>query len=175
MRSNLTSVCITGLAWLDIVDNWTNQINLIIIGILECIAVGWLFDLHKVHNEVNRNTKKFKAPYWWLVGSIKIVSPLLLAGLFIWNMIDLFGNKGGSYGGYPIWAQICAGWIVSCLVFASGIIARIVINKKKEKGFEEDEIFWDAPAPESLGTTLKKEALKANQQNRSKKKSKKRR
>jgi len=172
---SLLFVSQAGLAWLDIVDNWTNQINLIIIGILECIAVGWLFDLHKVHNEVNRNTKKFKAPYWWLVGSIKIVSPLLLAGLFIWNMIDLFGNKGGSYGGYPIWAQICAGWIVSCLVFASGIIARIVINKKKEKGFEEDEIFWDAPAPESLGTTLKKEALKANQQNRSKKKSKKRR
>mgnify|MGYP000244214426 CR=1 FL=1 len=36
-----------GVAWLDIVDNWTNQINLIVIGILECIAVGWCFQIDK--------------------------------------------------------------------------------------------------------------------------------
>ncbi len=133
-----------GLAWLDIVDNWTNQINLIIIGILECIAIGWCFDLHKVHYEVNRNAKKFQAPYWWLSASIKVVSPLLLTALFIWNMVDLFGNKGGSYGGYPIWAQIIAGWCVSVLIFLSGFIAKAIINKKKKKdGFVEDEIDWE--------------------------------
>lgn len=134
-----------GLAWLDIVDNWTNQINLIIIGICECLAVGWAFDLHKVHHEINRNTGKFKAPYWWVASSIKVISPLLLAGLFIWNMIDLFGNKGGSYGGYPIWAQVFAGWIVSGLVFLSGFIARIFINYKKKhnKSYAEDEISWE--------------------------------
>ena len=27
---------------MDIVDNWTNQINLYVIGVLECITVGWL-------------------------------------------------------------------------------------------------------------------------------------
>lgn len=32
----------SGLAWLYIVDNWTNQINLYVIGALECITVGWL-------------------------------------------------------------------------------------------------------------------------------------
>lgn len=131
-----------GLAWLDIVDNWTNQINLILIGILECIAVGWTFSLKKVLAEVNRNTKKFKTPYWWFASSIKFVSPILLAGLFVWNMIDLFGAKGGIYGGYPIWAQVAAGWIVSALVFVSGFIARIIINEKKKKGFVEDEVVW---------------------------------
>ena len=29
-----------GMAWLDIVDNWTNQINMILIGILECVAIA---------------------------------------------------------------------------------------------------------------------------------------
>ena len=51
-----------GVAWLDIVDNWTNQINLIVIGILECIAVGWCFQIDKVWQQINRNTKKFKMP-----------------------------------------------------------------------------------------------------------------
>lgn len=129
-----------GLAWLDIVDNWTNQFNLILIGILECIAIGWCFNLRKVLNEVNRNTKKFRVPYWWFAASIKVISPLLLAGLFIWNIVTLFVLKDGSYGGYPIWAQVAAGWVVSALVFISGFVAKIVVNKMKKKGFVEDEV-----------------------------------
>ena len=57
-------------------------------------------------------------------------------------MIVLFGQNGGSYGGYPIWAQVAAGWIASALVFVSGFIARIIINKKKKDGFVEDEVVW---------------------------------
>ena len=145
-----------GLAWLDIVDNWTNQINLIIIGIFECLAVGWFFDLKKVHHEVNRNAKKFKAPYWWFATSIKVIAPVLLIALFVWNMIDLFGNKGGSYGDYPIWAQVTAGWVVSGLVFISGFIARLIINyKKKKEGFVEDDVEWDAPQVQTVPAAAK--------------------
>ncbi len=140
---SLLFVSQAGLAWLDIVDNWTNQINLILIGVLECVAIGWFFDLKKVHHEINRNAKKFKAPYWWFAASVKIISPLLLAGLFVWNMIVLFGQKGGSYGDYPIWAQVAAGWVVSALVFSSGFIARIFVAKKKKDGYIEDEVIWD--------------------------------
>ena len=60
-------------------------------------------------------------------------------------MIVLFGQKGGSYGDYPIWSQIAAGWVVSGLVFISGFIAKAVVNhKKKTEGFVEDEINWDS-------------------------------
>ena len=122
-------------------NNWTNQINLILIGILECIAIGWTFNLRKVLTEVNRNAKRFKMPFAWFAASIKFISPLLLAGLFVWNMITLFSTEGG-YGGYPIWAQIVAGWAVSVLVFISGFIAKGVIAKMKKKGYTEDEIVW---------------------------------
>ena len=132
-----------GLAWLDIVDNWTNQINLIVIGVLECIAIGWTFNLRKVLNEVNKNAKRYKAPYWWFAASIKFIAPVLLTGLFIWNMVVLFGQNGGSYGGYPIWAQVTAGWVVSALVFLSGFIAKIIVSKKKKKGYVEDEVVWE--------------------------------
>ena len=138
---SLVFITQAGLAWLDIVDNWTNQINLILIGILECIAIGWTFNLRKVLVEVNRNAKRFKMPFVWFAASIKFVSPLLLAGLFVWNMITLFSTEGG-YGGYPLWAQIVAGWAVSVLVFASGFIAKGVIAKMKKNGYTEDEIVW---------------------------------
>ena len=58
---------------MDIVDNWTNQINLYVIGVLECITVGWL---------------------------------------------------------------------VSVLVFLSGIFVRLIVNRKMKNGFVENEVVW---------------------------------
>ena len=53
-----------GLAWLDIVDHWCNNFNLIIVGILEPLAVGWCFKTAKVLDEINLNTRSFKMPGW---------------------------------------------------------------------------------------------------------------
>lgn len=139
---SLLFVTQAGLAWLDIVDNWVNSFNLIIIGVLECIAIGWTFNLRKVLKEVNKNTKRFHAPYWWFSLSIRVISPIMLAGLLIWNVSTLFTQNGGSYGDYPIWAQIAAGWAVTVLVFVSGFIAKLIVNKKKKNGFVEDEVVW---------------------------------
>lgn len=131
-----------GLAWLDIVDNWTNQINLIVIGILECIAVGWCFNVDKVWKQINRNTVKFKMPRMWFRLAVRFIAPISLAILFAWNLYDLFVKNGGVYGGYPLWATGIAGWLVSALVFASGFIIKLVIKKMKKKGFQEEEIIW---------------------------------
>lgn len=136
-----------GLAWLDIVDNWTNQINLILIGILECIAVGWCFSTDKVVQQINRNTTRFKMPRWWFHISVRYVAPAALIALFVWNLYNLFVNKGGHYG-YALWAECLAGWLVSALVFASGLIMRLVIRHKKKKGFVEAEIVWTEEDPE---------------------------
>ena len=132
-----------GLAWLDIVDNWTNQINLILIGVLECIVVGWVFDPDKVLKQINRNTKRFHMPRFWFRTSVKYLSPIFLMILFVWNMYNLFIEKGGHYG-YPLWAEILAGWCVSIAVFASGFIIRLIINRmKKKKHFVENEVVWE--------------------------------
>ncbi len=130
-----------GLAWLDIVDNWTNQVNLILIGVLECIAVGWCFSTDKVLEQINRNTNKFKMPRWWFRYAIRYVAPISLSILFIWNLYTLFVLKGGRYG-YAFWAEALAGWAVSALVFASGFIVRLVVKAREKKGFKENEIFW---------------------------------
>lgn len=138
-----------GLAWLDIVDNWTNQINLILIGVLECIAIGWCFNTNKVLKQVNRNTEKFKMPAAWFNFSVKFFSPIALAVLFVWNLYDIFARKGGHYNAdYAFWAEIAGGWVVSLLVFTSGIFIRLVINHKKKNGFVEEEIIWEENDPE---------------------------
>ncbi|MDO5518287.1 MAG: hypothetical protein Q4F66_12095, partial [Clostridium sp.] len=132
-------------AWLDILDNWTNQYNMIIIGALECIVVGWVFKPGKVLYEVNRNTGSYKIPSWWFVGSIKFIAPVALLGFCMWNLYTLFAG-GGVYGaesGYPLWANIAAGWAVTFLVFISGIVAKAIIKSRQEKGFIDEDSDWE--------------------------------
>lgn len=135
----------SGLAWLDIVDNWTNQYNMIIIGAMECIVVGWIFKPDRVVDEINRNTEGYKMPKWWFVTSIKFIAPIALIGFGLWNLCSLF-KGGGIYGaesGYPLWSNIVGGWAVTFIVFISGFIAKAIINSKKKKGFIDENNTWE--------------------------------
>lgn len=132
----------SGVAWLDIVDNWTNQYNMIIIGVLECVVVGWIFRPQRVLEEANKNAKKYKMPSWWFIASIKFIAPLALTSFCIWNLYTLFVG-GGIYGGYPLWANIVGGWAVTFLVFISGFIAKVIIRHKEKNGFVENDDKWD--------------------------------
>ncbi|MGN0771558.1 MAG: sodium-dependent transporter [Christensenellales bacterium] len=135
-----------GLEWLDIVDKWANSFSLILVGIIECIVVGWFFKTGKVRDELNRTATsiKIKSGYDWI---IKIVAPLLLGGLFIWNLIDTiksYTDGSGGYGGYPIWAQVIAGWLVFIAVFVVGIVMQEVTGRsKKFAALESDYKSWD--------------------------------
>jgi NSS family neurotransmitter:Na+ symporter len=131
----------SGLAWLDIVDNWTNQFNLLIVGIFECIAVGWLFKTSKVLDEVNKNTKGYQIPSFWFHAIIKVLAPLLLITLVVWNIATYITSDGG-YGGYPMWAQIIGGWSITILAFISGFIIKFIAKKKGKDG-DQDEKTWD--------------------------------
>ena len=137
-----------GLAWLDIVDNWCNAFSLILVGILEAITIGWLFDPRKVLKEVNRNTVGFKMPAWWFVISIKFLAPLTLTGFFIWNLVSLF-KSGGIYGaadGYSLASNIIGGWLVLILCIISGFIVKIIEKSLEKKGYKPDEDVWEDTA-----------------------------
>ena len=134
-----------GLAILDIVDYFINSYTLIITGILEMIAAGWFFKTTKILDELNRNTKVFKMPKWWFIPSIKVISPVVLIGLFAWNLYNLI-HGGGVYGakdGYSLKANIIFGWCVVGLILCSGLIVKLIVKIKSSKGFTEDDKSWD--------------------------------
>lgn len=134
----------SGLAWLDIVDNWTNQYNMIIIGVMECAVVGWVFSPKKVLQEINKNTHVYRMPVWWFEGSIKYIAPVILTLFCGWNLKKLM-DQGGIYGkkdGYPLWSNIAGGWAITFIVFTSGFIAWAVIKRKQKHGFVEDDHEW---------------------------------
>ncbi len=134
-----------GLAVLDIVDYFINSYTLILTGILEMIAAGWFFKTTKILDELNRNTGKFKMPKWWFLPSIKVISPVVLAGLFIWNLVNLI-KGGGIYGaadGYSLKANIIFGWVLVALILCSGLIIKLIVRIKSKDDFEVDERTWD--------------------------------
>ena len=134
-----------GVAVLDIADYFINSYTLLITGILEMVVAGWFFKTTNILDELNRNTKGFKMPSWWFIPSIKVISPVVLSGLFIWNLVNLI-RGGGIYGakdGYSLLSNIVFGWGLVLLILCSGLIIKLIVKAKSRKGFEEDDKGWD--------------------------------
>jgi len=93
-----------GLFILDVVDHFVTNINLIVIGILECIAVGWIFGAKKMRSYINK-VSDFKIGAWWDT-TIKYIIPISLAVILALQLKREFAE---NYGGYPDWA-ILIGW-----------------------------------------------------------------
>ncbi len=122
-----------GLNWLDIVDSWCNNFNLILVGILECVAVGWFFKTSNVREELNLSSTGIKIgkAYDWI---IKIVAPVVLSALFIWQFVTLMISyaTGKGYGGYPLYAQILGGWMVTALTFGGAFLMQYLSQHNKK-------------------------------------------
>lgn len=139
-RKTLTVVCIigflvgllfatkAGLYWLDIVDHWVNDFNLIAIGVLECIAVGWIYGSGKLRKYANENTS-FKLGKWWDV-LIRFVTPLVLLYISVHYIIT---NVGEAYGGYDQIHLIIGGWGMVALTVIAGIVLTLIKGKAPEE------------------------------------------
>ena len=136
-----------GVGYLDIVDNWTNQYTLIIIGILETLVAGWFFNTTRILTEINKNTNKFKMPKWWFNTSIKFIAPAALAFLFVWQFVALIQNGFRYNKDYNLAAEIIAGWLVTILVFVSGFIVNLIMKRTKRgimiQDIEATELTWN--------------------------------
>jgi NSS family neurotransmitter:Na+ symporter len=95
-----------GLYFLDIVDHFITNFGLVIVGIFECIAVGWIYGADKLRRYIN-SVSKHKVGKWWDY-FIKYVIPLALIALVVAQFAT---ELQGNYEGYPTWA-ISIGWAV---------------------------------------------------------------
>jgi NSS family neurotransmitter:Na+ symporter len=108
-----------GLLWLDIVDHFLTHYGLVVVGILECILVGWLFKLKVLRKHINK-ISSLKLGIWWET-LIKYFVPLML-GLILLG--DLYNELSKPYGGYSWTSLVLIGvdWVLLTLI-ASFVIA----------------------------------------------------
>ncbi len=110
-----------GLLWLDIVDHFLTHYGLIVVGIFECILVGWFFRIKVLRQHVNR-ISTIKLGFWWDI-LIKYFVPLVLGIILVG---DLYTELRKPYGGYTWGSLIMIGWdwILLTLIAAFVIASR---------------------------------------------------
>lgn len=112
-----------GLYFLDVVDHFVTTFGLVIVGIFECIAIGWVFGADRLRRFIN-GVSRSKVGIWWEY-SIKYVIPVILTILLL---VQFFKEVSANYEGYPDWA-IAIGWLVVIIPLSLGGILALRTNR----------------------------------------------
>lgn len=103
-----------GIYWLDIIDHFINTYGLIIVGILETVAIGWIYGADKIREWANAYSD-IRAGIWWDI-CIKMIIPAVL--LYIVYK-ETRSNLAAPYGGYdPAAIMVGAGIIVLGIIMS---------------------------------------------------------
>ena len=135
-----------GLYWLDIIDNYLTNYGLAIVGIIECIVVGYVLGARKIREHVNK-TSEIKLGVWWDI-CIKVITPVMLFWMIIMKLFNMSGiwslitgtGKGPiknlifnpPYENYPTWAQIAGGWGLLAALLIIGIILALIKDREEQ-------------------------------------------
>ena len=116
-----------GLYWVDIVDHFMNDFNLIMIGLIETFALGWIYGADKVLNIINENTD-FKYGKTW-VFCFKYLCPFVFATI---TLSYLYNNIKVPYGGYPLIGLLIVGWGFILVTFLFSIFMTFFKDRNVE-------------------------------------------
>lgn len=129
-----------GLTFLDIFSHWNFSYGLLMVGLIECILVGWVMGAHKVRELLNAHSRRRLGFGFDLL--IKYVIPVLLLFLIAWSVKGEFddGLYGSSFADNysPEYRFMRFAPSVSVLVWlvGSGIVALILTRKGSYDGSE---------------------------------------
>ncbi len=101
-----------GLTLLDLVDHWAFSYGLLIVGLVECLVIGWGIGSHRIRGFVNENSK-FHLGSWFDV-LIKFVIPGLLVVILSMNIFQEEMGKG-LYGSAYVGSYVPSGGILGNL------------------------------------------------------------
>ncbi len=118
-----------GMYWLDIIDHFVNEFNLLLMGIFETIAVAWIFGIEKLRGFINETTN-IKIGKWWNV-LLKYVCPIVFLVL---SVNFLIANIMTPYGGYEHQYLFIGGWALVIATFVLALVIPKLISRKKETG-----------------------------------------
>ena len=93
-----------GLTLLDLMDHWAFSYGLLIVGLLECVLLGWAFGVAKLRAAINATSSFTLGPWYdWLIKFVVPAALVLLIGRGVLQEIET-GFYGGSMelGGWSL-------------------------------------------------------------------------
>ncbi|MCP4545047.1 MAG: sodium-dependent transporter [bacterium] len=94
-----------GYYWFDIVDRWVCDFGLVIAGFLQCVIIGYLYDIQGFRKYLN-SISEIRLGNWW-VWMLRFVTPIVLLVILVMNIKTEFT---GTYNDYPRWTTNLGGW-----------------------------------------------------------------
>jgi len=94
-----------GYYWFDIVDKWICDFGLVISGLVQCLAVGYLYPVREFRDYLNGQSE-VRLGHWWIF-TLRYITPVVLATLLVINFIKVMT---AGYEDYPRWATAIGGW-----------------------------------------------------------------
>jgi len=107
----------SGLHWLNITDNFIANYGLALIALVECVIVGYMFNIRRLRKHAN-DVSEIKIGRWWEI-LIKYVNPVILIFLFIMFAHE---NITTGYGGYSTFALLIGGVSIAILAFGLSFV-----------------------------------------------------
>lgn len=104
-----------GLFWVDILDHFVTHYGLVVVGILQCILVGWIFKAKKLREHICRAGDIVLTRLWDVC--IRFITPGVLIVLLV---NSVYHEVTQPYGGYP--------WISILLIGRDWILAAMIIG-----------------------------------------------
>lgn len=105
----------SGLFWVDIVDHFVTHYGLVVIGIMECVAVAWIFKASKLREHIVSVSEKPLSQIWDYC--VKFITPLILLALIIKDLFEEISAPYGDYG-WPAILIIGRDWLIWTLIAA---------------------------------------------------------
>ncbi len=101
-----------GLYWLNIIDHAVANFGIVMIGLVECLIIGWVFKISKLREHANE-TSNIMIGKWWDI-LIKYVIPTILILLLVFSLVQNILNPPF---GYPAWIIILGGVTPLVIIF----------------------------------------------------------
>lgn len=124
--SGIIFTTFAGLYYLDITDHFITSYGLVLVGLFEVLAVGWLYGADKLRDYIN-SVSDIKIGKWWEY-LIKYIIPIFLVFLLVSTIRRDFVHP---YEGYPRWALFVFGWMIVGLVLLAGLLFSHFYKPKK--------------------------------------------
>ncbi|UCD59164.1 MAG: sodium-dependent transporter, partial [Candidatus Hydrogenedentota bacterium] len=122
----------SGIVWLDIVDHFLTRYGLVVVGLLECIVIGWIYGSHRLREHVNR-TSNFSVSRGWEF-CVRILTPIILCVILV---SSIYNDLLKSYGGYSRTSVLVIGfgWLAAtvavALIFKRSLWRDVEIGNEK--------------------------------------------
>ena len=91
---NLVDNGTMGLTLLDMVSHWNFDYGLLMVGLVECVLIGWVMGADRIRGILNENSRIQLGP--WFSYLIKWIIPALILFLLGWSAVGEF--RDGLYG-----------------------------------------------------------------------------